>query len=107
LSNWRDIAESDLCASAPEGALGRLPKDPKPPEDGFDALDPDEDEDEDDDDERCDENPLLKECELDGLASAGVDASGRIRDNASATCANFRYFDMVFDMVRWAGEKLE
>jgi hypothetical protein len=101
----RDIAESDLRASAPE----RLPKEPKPPEDGFDALDDedeDEDEDEDDldedDDERCDENPLLKDDdELDGLASAGFDASGRIRDSASATCA---YFDMVFDMVRWAGE---
>jgi hypothetical protein len=94
-----------LRASAPE----RLPKEPKPPEDGFDALDDedeDEDEDEDDldedDDERCDENPLLKDDEeLDGLASAGFDASGRIRDSASATCA---YFDMVFDMVRWAGE---
>jgi hypothetical protein len=95
----RDIAESDLRASAAD----RLPKDPKLPEDGFDGLDDlDEDDEEDDEDERCDENPLLKDDdELDGLASAGAEASGRIRDSASAACA---YFDMVFDMVRWAGE---
>jgi hypothetical protein len=96
------MAESDLCASAAD----RLPKDPKPPEDGFDGLDDlddlDEDDDEDDeDDERCDENPLLKDDELDGLASAGFDASDRIRDSANAACANF---GMVFNMVRWAGE---
>jgi hypothetical protein len=97
------MAESDLCASG-ASAADRLPKDPKLPEDGFDGLDDlDEDDEEDDEDEeRCDENPLLKDDdELDGLASAGFDASGRIRDSASATSA---YFDMVFDMVRWAGE---
>jgi hypothetical protein len=100
----RDIAESDLCASAPGDAPERLPKDPKPPEDRFDGLDEDDDEDgdEDEDDERCDENPLLKEDdELDGLASAGSCASGRVRISANATCANF---GMVFNMVRRAGE---
>jgi hypothetical protein len=121
LSSLRDIAESDLCASAPEDApkepkppragcgvsrlsdvfaAERLLKEPKPPEDGFDALD-EEDEEDDEDDERCDENPLLKDDELDGLASAGAAASGRIRASANATCANF---GMVFNMVRRAGE---
>jgi hypothetical protein len=91
----RDSAESDLRAS--DAGAERLPKDPKLPDD-FD----DEDEDEDDGDERCDENPLLKEDELDGLASAGtVAASGRIRDSANTTCA---YFEMVFSMVRMAVE---
>jgi hypothetical protein len=89
----RDIADSDVCASA----AGRLPKDPKPPDDGFDDLEDDDEE----DDERCDENPLLKDEELDGLASAGAEASGRTRISASAACANF---GMVFDMVRRAGE---
>jgi hypothetical protein len=93
----RDIAESDLCASTPDDeAAARLPNDPKPPGDGFDALD-DEDEDEDEDEERCDENPLLKDEEPDGFASAGPEASGRIRDSANATCA---YFEIIFSMVR-------
>jgi hypothetical protein len=91
----RDIADSDLRASVAEDAADRLPKDPKPPDDGFDALDDDEDEDEDD--ERCDENPLLKDEEPDGFASAGFDASGRIRVSANATCA---YFEIIFSMVR-------
>jgi hypothetical protein len=94
----RDIAESDLCESVPDEAAERLPKDPKPPEDGFDARDADEDDDVDDeDDERCDENPLLKDEEPDGLASAGACASGRIRDSANATRA---YFEIIFNMVR-------
>jgi hypothetical protein len=97
----RDIADSDLLA--PDGALSdeRRLKEPKPPDDGFEREDEDEDEDFDDDDERCDENPLLKDEEPDGFASAGIEASGRIRHSASATCA---YFEMVFSMVRSAGE---
>ena len=102
-SSLRDSAESDLCASAPEDAAERLPKDPKPPEGGFDARDADEEDDEEDD-ERCDENPLLKDDEPDGLASAGAEASGRIRVSARATCA---YFEIIFNMVRWADESLE
>jgi hypothetical protein len=108
----RDSAESDLRASE----AGAAPKEPKPPPDFLaaplspGALSaerrlkepklPDDFDDEDDDDERCDENPLLKEA-LDGLASAGADARDRVRDSANATCA---YFEMVFSMVRWAGE---
>jgi hypothetical protein len=113
----RDSAESDLRASD----AGAEPKEPKPPPGFFAAplslpLPPDaerllkdpklpdgfDDEDEDDGDERCDENPLLKDDELDGLASAcTVVASGRIRDSANTTCA---YFEMVFSMVRRAVE---
>jgi hypothetical protein len=101
----RDSAESDLRASD-AGALpaARPPKEPKLP-DGFDDED-EEDDDDGEDDERCDENPLLKDDEdewLDGLASAcaGADASDRVSDSANTTCA---YFEMVFSMVRWAGE---
>jgi hypothetical protein len=92
----RDSAESDWRAFD-AGALSaacRL-KEPKLP-DGFD----DDDFDDDDDDDRCDENPLLKEG-LDGLASAVPDASDSVKDSANTTCA---YFEMVFSMVRWAGE---
>jgi hypothetical protein len=93
LSSLRDIAESDLRCCAPDAE----PKEPKPP-DGFAALDAD---DEEEDDERCDENPLLKEVEPEGLASAGTCASGRIRLSANATRA---YFWMDFSMVRSAVE---
>jgi hypothetical protein len=99
----RDSAESDLRASD-AGALpaARPPKEPKPPDD-FDDED-EEDDDDGEDEDRCDENPLLKDDEdewLDGLASAGADASDRVSDRANTTCA---YFEMVFSMVRWAGE---
>jgi hypothetical protein len=107
----RDSAESDLFASAAFAA----PKEPKPPPALFapplpgavsaerrlkDPKPPDFDD--EDDDERCDENPLLKDDdELDGLASAGVEASGSISDSANTTCA---YFEKGFSMVRSAVE---
>jgi hypothetical protein len=95
-SSLRDSAESDLFASA---AFAE-PKEPKPP-DFFAALLLDLDDNEEDD-ERCDENPLLKDDdELDGLASAGVEASGSISDSANTTCA---YFEKGFSMVRSAVE---
>jgi hypothetical protein len=99
----RDIADSDLRDSAGAFSAGRRLKEPKPPDEGFEREDENEDEDLDDDgdDERCDENPLLKDEEPDGFASAGIEASGRIRHSASATCA---YFEKVFSMVRSAGE---
>jgi hypothetical protein len=103
----RDSAESDLRASD-AGALpaARPPKEPKLPDDFDDEDEEDDDDDDDDgeDEERCDENPLLKDDEdewLDGLASAGAGASDRVSDSANTTCA---YFEMVFSMVRWAGE---
>jgi hypothetical protein len=95
----RDSAESDVRALE----AGAAPKEPKPPLPFFAAKPPDgldADDDDDDDDERCDENPLLKDDELDGLASAGA-AIGRIRDSANTACA---YFEMVFSMVRSAVE---
>jgi hypothetical protein len=92
----RDSADSDLRASE----AGAAPKEPKPPPDFLDVLPLDFDEDE----ERCDENPLLKDEEPDGAASAGIDASGRIRHSANTTCATCAYFEMVFSMVRSAGE---
>jgi hypothetical protein len=100
----RDIADSDLRCSAGAFSDARRLKEPKPPDEGFEREDENEDEDldeDDEDDERCDENPLLKDEEPDGFASAGIEASGRIRHSASATCA---YFEMVFSMVRSAGE---
>jgi hypothetical protein len=94
LSSLRDSAESDWCASKAGAFVSeRLPKDPKLP---FD-----DDFDEDDEEERCDENPLLKDEEPVGLASAGAAASDSIRDSANAACANFEW---VFSMVRSAGE---
>jgi hypothetical protein len=97
----RDIADSDLRGSAGAFSAGRRLKEPKPPDEGFEREDENEDLDGDEDDERCDENPLLKDEEPDGFASAGIEASGRIRHSASATCA---YFEKVFSMVRRAGE---
>jgi hypothetical protein len=97
----RDIADSDLPAPVDAFSAGRRLKEPKPPDDD-EREDEEEDlDDDDEDDERCDENPLLKDEEPDGFASAGIEASGRIRHSASATCA---YFEMVFSMVRSAGE---
>jgi hypothetical protein len=96
----RDIADSDLRGSAAALSEGRRLKEPKPPDDD-EREDEDEDDFDDEDDERCDENPLLKDEEPDGFASAGIEASGRIRHSASATCA---YFEKVFSMVRSAGE---
>jgi hypothetical protein len=93
----RDSAESDLRPS--EGGAGR--NDPKLPFAGFDGEDENDGFDGKDDDERCDENPLLKDDELPGLASAGAGLSARIRDSARATCA---YFEKVFSMVRSADE---
>jgi hypothetical protein len=112
LSSLRDSAESDLREAEDEPEL----KEPKPPPDFLAAalsLLPDDfdDErllkepkppfDEDEDDERCDENPLLKDEWLEGLASAGTAATDRARLSASATCA---YFVKVFSMVRRAVE---
>jgi hypothetical protein len=96
----RDIADSDL-RSVAAFSDGRRLKEPKPPDDEREDEDEDLDDEDDEDDERCDENPLLKDEEPDGFASAGIEASGRIRHSASATCA---YFEMVFSMVRSAGE---
>jgi hypothetical protein len=98
----RDSAESDLRAPA----AGAEPKEPKPPPDFLAAPlsllpRPKLPDFEDEDEERCDENPLLKDGELDGLACAGADASDSVRHSANTTCA---YFEMVFSMVRWAGE---
>jgi hypothetical protein len=98
----RDIADSDLPAPVDALSAGRRLKEPKPPDDEREDEEEDlDDEDDEDDDERCDENPLLKDEEPDGFASAGIEASGRIRHSASATCA---YFEKVFSMVRSAGE---
>jgi hypothetical protein len=96
----RDSAESDVRALE----AGAAPKEPKPPLPFLAAKPPDglgADDDDDDDDERCDENPLLKDGELDGLACAGADASDSVRHSANTTCA---YFEMVFSMVRSAVE---
>lgn len=96
----RDSAESGFRASGDREEL----KEPKPPDEDFDGLGDEkdfDDEDDVDDDERCDENPLLKDEELDGLASTGTEASGRISANANATCA---YFEKGFSMVRSADE---
>jgi hypothetical protein len=109
----RDSAESDLRASA----AGAEPKEPKPPPDFLaaplslllGALSAERrlkepklpDDFDDEDEERCDENPLLKDGELDGLACAGADASDKVSDSANTTCA---YFEMVFSMVRRAVE---
>lgn len=107
----RDSAESDLREADDDPEL----KEPKPPPDFLAAplslLDDFEAErllkepkppfDDDDDDERCDENPLLKDEWLEGLASAGTEATDSARLSASATCA---YFVKVFSMVRRAVE---
>ncbi|MFC5549464.1 hypothetical protein [Massilia aerilata] len=111
LSSLRDNAESGLR----EAADGPELKEPKPPPDflaaplsplpdGFEAerlLKEPKPPFDDEDDERCDENPLLKDEELEGLASAGTGAKDRARLSASATCA---YFVKVFSMVRRAVE---
>ena len=117
-SSLRDIAESDLRASE----AGEELKEPKPPPLFFDAplsllldaLDADRllkepkpppFDGEDEDDERCDEKPLLKDEEPEGLASAGMAATDRARLSASAAGAYFgAYFESVFSMVRSAVE---
>jgi hypothetical protein len=101
LSSLRDSAESDLRDAEEDPEL----KEPKPPPDFLAALLsllPDDFEaerllkepkppfdDDEDEDERCDENPLLKDEEFDGLASAGSAATDRPRLSASATYAYF------------------
>jgi hypothetical protein len=113
LSSLRDSAESDLRESEDDPEL----KEPKPPPDFFgaplsllvDAFDAErllKDPKpplagEDEDDERCDENPLLKDEEFEGLAPAGDQATDRARLSASAAYA---YFVKVFSMVRRAVE---
>ena len=119
-SSLRDIAESDWR----EPEAGDELKEPKPPPLFFDAplslllppegLDADRllkdpkpplFDDDDEDDERCDEKPLLKDEEPEGLASAGMDATDRARLSASAAGAYFdAYFESVFSMVRRAVE---
>jgi hypothetical protein len=111
LFSFCDNAESDRCGAAPS-----LPNEPKPPDDlagcddwsgagagasadderrlnvpkpppDFDGDESDfDDENEDEDDDRCDENPLLKLDDLDGLASAASTCvSGTSRDRMKAT----------------------
>jgi hypothetical protein len=95
----RDIAESDWRDAGARDAL----KEPKPPPVFFDALLLDAFD--DDDDDRCDEKPLLKDEEPEGLASAGMDATDRARLSTNAAWANFgAYFESVFSMVRRAVE---
>jgi hypothetical protein len=106
LSSFCDSAESDFC-----GVADPRPKEPKPP-DGWlgcaGAASGDDDDDDEDrrlndpklvpldfadeydgfdgEDERCDEKPLLKELDEDGLASTGPTcASGSSRASTNAT----------------------
>jgi hypothetical protein len=100
LSSFRDSAESDFC-----GVAAPRPNEPKPPGDLFccgaasggaerrlndPKLVPLDFADEYDgfegDDERCDEKPLLKELDEDGLASTvPTCASGSSKASTSAT----------------------